>query len=100
MAGIKPAMTNEKFSVIDNALAAAAAQGFYDGVSCPLAGFPGSADRPPQGFMCGFAGKPDPIVDRFHQDLAGRLPTRCTGRKGASHIRLRVPTRGVAAHDG
>ena len=49
------------------------AQRPHDGVGCAFARFPGPADGPPQGLVHGFPGKPEPIGDRLHQDLARRL---------------------------
>ena len=64
-----------------------------------LARFPGAADRAPQGLVHGFAGKPDRVLHRLHQDPARALSARSRGRKGAKRQRLVVPARRVRTLD-
>ena len=64
-----------------------------------LARFPGAADRAPQRLVRGFAGEPDGVAHRLHQDAARGLPARRRGRRRRRAPRLGVPARGAGALD-
>src|SRR3954447_18030601 len=71
-----------------------------DRIGSTLARFPGTAHRTPQGLVHGFAGEPDAVVERLHQDLARRLAAGHGRRERPEHGRLLVPAGGIASLHG